>query len=350
MEEQPDIPSKKRIRQAGDILRNPNSTSEDFNIATGILSQWRQLHFYPMNTFQSYLRKNVKKSYPKGVVAQRLKRMPSIIEKLRRFPDMNLDRMQDICGFRIILKDLVDVYSLHSHFSKSKRFKHELILPPKDYIKNPKDDGYRSLHQVFKYNNPTRVELNDLRIELQIRTELQHSWATAVETLGIIEKSSFKTGKGSAEFKEFFKLSSQLFAFFEQKQAEDASFNPRSLLERLDFLEDDLRISKKLSGLAISAKHIDTSSKESTGYHLMELDLRSGTISLTAFSDAQLERAENLYSIVEKKKHDNPDFEVVLISAGNLAEIKKAYPNYFLDTKKFLSQLEKLKQKLRETI
>ena len=61
MEEQLDIPSKKRIRQAGDILRNPDSTNEDFTIATGILSQWRQIHFYPMNTFQSYLRKNVKK-------------------------------------------------------------------------------------------------------------------------------------------------------------------------------------------------------------------------------------------------------------------------------------------------
>lgn len=43
MKEQIDIPSKKKIRQAGDILRNPDSSREDFSFAMVTLSKWRQL-------------------------------------------------------------------------------------------------------------------------------------------------------------------------------------------------------------------------------------------------------------------------------------------------------------------
>ncbi len=344
------IPSRKSIRRAGDILRNPNRTAEEFSVAMSTLSQWRQLHSYPINTFQAYFRKITKQHYPEALVAQRLKRTPSIINKLQRFPSMNLDRMQDICGFRIILPQLADIYTLHDRFSRSKRFKHELVLPPKDYIKFPKADGYRSLHQVFKYNNTTHPELNDLRMELQLRTALQHAWATAVETLGIVEKSSFKTGEGSDKFKEFFLLSSQLFALFEEKKEFDSFFEPRVFLQQLQSLEDELKISQKLSGLAISAKHIESTSKDFSEYHLVKLDMVKNEISLSPFTESQLELAEFIYSKIEEEHRDNPNFAVVLISAGNLAQIKRAYPNYFLDTKKFISQLAKYKKKLTNRI
>ncbi len=347
MEEQILRPSKKSLRQAGDILRNLESSTDDFRFAMGILSQWRQLHSYPINTFNVYFRRAIK-NYPNALIAQRLKRVPSIIDKLRRFPKMNFDRMQDICGFRIILKNLSDVYALHSYFVRSKTLKHELILPPKDYIKEPKEDGYRSLHQVFKYNNKTFIALNDLRIELQLRTDLQHSWATAVETLGIVEKSSFKTGEGSEQFKEFFKLTSQLFAWAEGGKRLVDGVDYSSFLNELNFLENELQISQKLSGLALSAKHIETVSKDSKGYHLMELDLRKNHIHLVAFPGTQLEKAESLYSLEEEKKRGNPYFSVILISAGNLKQIKKAYPNYFLDTNKFISKFNQLKDELRK--
>ncbi len=51
------------------------------------------------------------------------------------------------------------------------------------------------------------------------------------------------------------------------------------------YLEERLKISKKLSGLAISAKHIEMASKNFSGYHLMELNLKDNTISLLSFTE-----------------------------------------------------------------
>lgn len=348
-----EVPSKHAIRRAGETFRalaseeTATSVSDiDLQTAFNTLSKWRQLHSYPINTFQAYFRGLVKKHFPNAIVAQRLKRIPSIIRKLERFPHMNLERMQDICGFRIILKNVEDVYKLYEKFEKSKKFKHELVLPCKDYIEKPKEDGYRSLHQVFKYTSKPFPELNDLRIELQIRTHLQHLWATAVETLGIVEKSSFKTGEGSDKFKRFFKLSSELFALEEQAQAEHKTFvvDGKEVLKNiteLNQLEEELQISQKLNGLALSAKHIETNSSNSDAYHVLELNLSTNKISIVAFSKNQLEDAETFYKAKEEKETTNPNISIVLISAGNLKEIKKAYPNYFLDTKNFVKQLKK---------
>ncbi len=354
-----EVPSKKAIRKIGETFRalaNENTDATvseiDRQIAFNTLSKWRQLHSYPINTFQAYFRSLVKKHFPSAIVAQRLKRIPSIIRKLERFPHMNLDRMQDICGFRIILKNLEDVYKLYEKFEKSKRFKHELVLPPKDYIENPKEDGYRSLHQVFKYTSKYFPELNDLRIELQIRTQLQHLWATAVETLGIVEKSSFKTGEGSDKFKRFFKLSSELFALEDKNKLGNRKYTldefPENMhialnIQELNALEEELQISQKLNGLALSAKRIETNSANSDAYHVLELNLSTNKISIVAFSKNQLENAETFYKAKEEKEASNPNISIVLISAGNLKEIKRAYPNYFLDTRKFISQLQKIK-------
>lgn len=78
-----------------------------------------------------------------------------------------------------------DVYALHNAVVNAYH-KHEAILPPTDYIRSPKKDDYRSLHQCFKYFNDARLELNGLVIEVQIRTQMQHYWAAAVETLVVI--------------------------------------------------------------------------------------------------------------------------------------------------------------------
>lgn len=338
------VPSKNSVRKAGEVLRSSSDPME-LTRAIDLLSQWRSLHSYPINTFQAYLRAKIKKeNYGGTIVAQRLKRTPSIIAKLQRFPHMQLDQMQDIGGIRIVLPRISDVYKFHASILNSKRFPHQPELPPDDYIETPKKDGYRSLHQVFKYANKQHPELNGLRIELQIRTKLQHSWATAVETLGIIEKSSFKTGEGNEFFKRFFKLSSALFSLDEKKNvlSEYQNMNKAAIVADLLSLEKKLQIFSKLKGLALTAKHIETTSRDFLGYHLMELNLEKNIISLIPFSDKQLESAEELYKAKEQSTKDNPDISIVLISAGNVKNIKKAYPNYFLDTNEFIRSVHRI--------
>ena len=337
------VPSRKSVRKAGDIFRKEGATSDELDFAINTLSQWRGLHSYPLNVFQTSLRK-MADGLDAPIIAQRLKRMPSITEKLIRFPTMSLDRMQDIGGIRIILKRVSDVKNLHNRFRSATRWKHKLVLPPHDYIEAPKKDGYRSLHQVFKFESRAHPELNGLFIELQLRTRLQHAWATAVETLGIIEKSSFKTGEGSDDFKRFFKLSSALFAIEEKQPVLDElkDFTKEELIREIIQYEERLQITTKLRGLALSAKHIESSSSNAGGYHLMQLDVKNNRISLIPFSKKQLDIAEEFYKNQEKGTKNNPNISLVLISAGNVKEIKKAYPNYFLDTESFIKTLQQI--------
>lgn len=337
-----EVPTKSSVRKAGDKLKDPTFDQSE---ALEVLSKWRALHSYPINTFQATLRGKVEVlGLKKAIIAQRLKRLPSIISKLQRINGMKLDRMQDIGGVRIVLSSIKDVESLYDNLLQSdRRFGHEPQLPPKNYIQQPKSDGYRCLHQVFKYKSRTYPELDGLYIELQIRTHLQHAWATAVETLGVVEKSSFKTGEGSDEFKTFFKLTSALFSIKEGTPVLDeySGYSIDELKERTRLLEQKLQVSIKLKGLSVTNRHIEAATSESADYHLVELFKVDETwrVSLTPFTKAQLDLAEQMYELREQKTKNNPNFDVVLVSVGSLKQIKKAYPNYFLDTEEFIKQL-----------
>ncbi|STZ13961.1 GTP pyrophosphokinase ywaC [Moraxella caviae] len=334
------LPSKKQVQKAGKALAK-NTTGQEYTDAMAVLSQWRSLHTYPINTFQALLRKKAK-DFKNPIIAQRLKRTPSIITKLQRFPNMDLSRMQDIGGLRVIVDSIDDVYRFHQSLINGKH-QHEPLLPPNDYIKTPKADGYRSLHQVFKYHNSDKPELNGLFVELQIRTKLQHAWATAVETLGIATQSSIKTGGGTDEIKRFFKLASALFSHHEKQPLLDelAGVNIYQIAQELQEIENRLQIFAKLKSIIITAKQIESSSNDGD-YYLIELDSKQGTVSLVAFSKNQLAIAETLYQSQEIKTKDNANIEVVLLSAGNLKQVKKAYPNYFLDTQDFIKSLIKI--------
>src|SRR3546814_3079796 len=65
-----------------------------------------------------------------------------------------------------------------------------------DYIRSPKSSGYRSIHLVLKYKSKKYPEYNNLLLEVQIRTHAQHSWATAVETVGAVLGQALKSSEG----------------------------------------------------------------------------------------------------------------------------------------------------------
>ena len=134
--------SNSEIDHAGECLISSNTSQSQKDDSLAIVNNWRAAHLYPMNTFTSTLHDKTKK-YPDAIIAQRLKRLPTIIEKLDRFSDMRLSQMQDIGGVRAILKDVRQVMELESIYLTKMRFGHKLKGHPKDYITNPKSDGYR---------------------------------------------------------------------------------------------------------------------------------------------------------------------------------------------------------------
>ena len=101
--------------------------------------------------------------------------------------------MQDIGGLRAVVSSLPRVRALEKIY-RERSFAHELI-GSKDYIHHPKSDGYRSVHLIFRYRNRRAPAYNGLSLELQLRTKLQHAWATAIYADAITATKSLDDGK-----------------------------------------------------------------------------------------------------------------------------------------------------------
>lgn len=189
--------NKAELNKAGEILKNKNSSEEEITKATEILNHWRASHSYPLHIFQMTL-KNVSKRYDKNsLVAQRLKRASSIIFKLGRkfegrMPTMNLSQMQDIAGCRAIVKDVEIAKKIYNEYYLRGNLRHKRV-GKKDYITFPKKDGYRSLHIVYEFKSDKgKKDYNGLKVEVQIRSKLQHLWATAVEKVDFFTRQAIK--------------------------------------------------------------------------------------------------------------------------------------------------------------
>lgn len=341
-----DVPSKSKIDKAGRTLKDPMATKQEIEDAMVILSQWRGLHSHALNTFQAMLRTRAKK-YSNSTVAQRLKRLPSILNKLSRLSS-RLSQMQDIAGLRVIVQTTQEAKQFHKNLLKY-HSAHIPVQPPTDYIENPKESGYRSIHQIFEYRNKSHPELNTLKVEVQIRSLLQHAWATAVETLGAIEHSSFKTGDGSDQFKRFFQLASALISYREGtpilQEFRDREIS--SLIDEFEALEQSLNIFKKLRSVTIASKNVI--GFHESYYQLLILNTMKEELNLIPFDEKQISFAEEMYASLEKKYENDPAILVVLISAGDLKSIQKAYPNYFLDTKYFIDTLQEICSTFKKT-
>ena len=130
------------IDRAGDSLvvgSQPGLEGEWLD-ARHLVNKWWASHSRPLNTFRMNLRRRVGDS---DIVAQRLKRLPSIIAKLERLRWLKLSRMQDIGGCRAIVGSADDAFRLAADFADSK-IRHELVRYD-NYIDEPRRSGYRSL-------------------------------------------------------------------------------------------------------------------------------------------------------------------------------------------------------------
>ena len=168
-----------------------------------VINNWRAAHAYPLNTFQATLRLRTSKVDPSSVVAQRIKRLSSIQGKLERYDWLTLSQMQDIAGCRAIVSSVEHVYELAKMY-QPKYAEHELDAV-NDYIRNPKSDGYRSYHLIYRYSNKNNPLYDGLKIEMQFRSVLQHCWATAVEIADIFYREGLKAHRGSPYWRRFFR-------------------------------------------------------------------------------------------------------------------------------------------------
>ncbi|HEX6665747.1 MAG TPA: RelA/SpoT domain-containing protein [Solirubrobacterales bacterium] len=107
-----------------------------------VIEWWRSEHAKPLSRVAANLRYYVGE-VGDPVVAQRLKRVPTIAGKLLREPAMKLSRMADIGGVRAILPDQAAAYRVASRLRRN-----WTITRVRDYVAEPKLDGYRALHLI----------------------------------------------------------------------------------------------------------------------------------------------------------------------------------------------------------
>ena len=116
---------------------------------------------------------------PIASISSRLKSSSSIMEKLTRqqvpFSVENVNEyLHDVAGIRIICYYLDDIYRLAEALAKQNDV---TVLNFKDYIKNPKPNGYRSYHMIVSVPVFFSDQTRDMKVEVQIRRIFGRVWS-----------------------------------------------------------------------------------------------------------------------------------------------------------------------------
>lgn len=337
--------SKNEVNRAGIALLDKSSKEQEK--AKMVLDSWRACHVKPLNNFQESLSSHLEEIDKTALISQRLKRTPSILSKLERNPQMMLSRMQDIGGIRAVVKDMQKLREIEDVFKRGTSM-FTVSGGGKDYINYPKASGYRSVHKTFKCEN-------GFSIELQIRTKIQHAWATAVETMGTFLNYSLKSSEGPERWLDFFALASSAFAILEStpRIPKYDRMTDQETLEYLLLEEKALDVRNKLSGFRVAARHIKDDNKDGQ-YHLVILDLGKMMVHIKSYKSKNIEQANTDYSLAESRVNNGENIQAVLVASETIKALKQAYPSYFLDAELFskqissvIKQLDKLKAPIK---
>lgn len=321
--------SRERVSQAGDAVREKRATADDY----ATIERWRAAHRNVLNSFQALLRTRTRGH--DIVVAQRHKRRNTIFGKLHRFPKMRLHRMDDVAGCRLIFQTVEELYEFRASLHKA-RFKHELRNDSDkyDYIKRPKPDGYRGIHDVYKYdvNSAHGANIKGLQIELQYRTIYQHAWATCVEIVGLVTKSNPKFKSGDHRYEQILACASEMIArTFEGVRGPLAHLSNAELIAQFYEHDDALSFMDMLS--ALEKSNIGVKGKQNNIILIFSAD---ETLQTLTFRD-EAEAIRTLFKLEDENRENQKD---IVLVRGNRKSVQNAFRNYFTDATDFLAYME----------
>ena len=113
-------------------------------------------------------------------ISSRLKSLDSVIEKMQRKGiepsfDTIRDTITDIAGVRVTCSFVSDAYRIFELLTAQRDIR---VLKVKDYIKEPKDNGYQSLHVIVEVPVFLSTGAHPVAVEVQIRTIAMDFWAS----------------------------------------------------------------------------------------------------------------------------------------------------------------------------
>lgn len=310
--------------------------------AFAVANAWRERHLGAMRSVHLQLAAAMRVLSLGGVTASRLKRMLSIRRKLQRI-SVPLSRIQDLGGCRVILPTIAQVEAFGSALTDQKRHN---LRKADDYIAAPKTDGYRSLHLKLDYRYQLHPEFEGLRIELQVRSHLQHAWATAVEAIGLFLGQNIKGGEGSAEWRRLLFLISAEFAESEGCVPPPGSPSAHQRRFEIRHLDRGLQATELLQRLSIGFQYANNLVIEREArFLLIRYNHSSGTVDVRSFR--QPPEGAKVYNETERgllgvHLDTQPNVDAVLVSLHKLKDLQLAFPNYFGDVSLFREQLQNI--------
>lgn len=326
--------SKRAIKLAGRILGQHVKRTPEVEEAFRILHNWRLHHAYPMVRERAKLTRTV--NLMGGVTAGRLKRTASIRKKLFR-GTVSLDELQDVVGCRAILKSMDDLREVHSKYHSVNDGGH--VRRSSDYIQVPKRSGYRSIHLVIGFSeNGVGAKHSGCKVELQLRTQLQHVWATTVEAAGSMRNEDLKAGEGDQRWLRFLTLMSGHIAELEgQPRGDHLSISYRDLRREARDLAVGLNVRQNLSTFSEFMHAADIIGGPHGSTYMLKMNTATGDVQVTP-AWREIFNYDDLDDDFEETKHS------IEVSADNMSALRHAYPNYFADTHQFLEILEEIEK------
>ncbi|VVA47442.1 GTP pyrophosphokinase YwaC [Serratia ficaria] len=331
--------TKTQVKKAGEAIRKNEG---DINAAIDIIRDYRAAHLYPLTIIKNLIWKHSQKINTRAVIARRLKRLPTIIDKLQRKTldgvnpnTMSVTRMSDIGGCRVIVDNKNELLLLNDSLNRSRTTHSTKRI--RDYLTEPKPTGYRGIHRIYDcYQNEQSHAWKGFNIEVQLRTKLQHLWATTIEVVDLCEGKTLKTNPFEAEPKwsEFFYIMSEFLAEEDGFISMDNK-KKQAYKERLLTLNDAIGAYGKLASFkaVFSKKEIEEKySKMSLA--VLVINDKERRVKFTFYPEKSKHIAIRHYNDAEGDMSNN----VLLVQMDDIKNLKAAYPNYIIDTTEFLNK------------
>ena len=290
------------------------NSSELTNNDLAQLQEYRQSFQEPISRVFSYVLKAARKIDKQCIVTYRIKRIDTIIEKLRRFKDdnngrMNLSRMWDIAGCRCIMNisDNEKLYLLEDAILNE----YGRDCKINDYVAKPRESGYRSIHIYVKDSQTQKP------VEIQVRNKPQHNWATLVEIVDLLYESKNKEMGNNGPLGRF------LYLYSKAKELSEQDFSEMLRTARRKKVFENM--SKVLTRNYLNIRRQWLKQKQHGCYFVITANKKQSEI----VSYSTFKEAEEAYF---QKYLSNSDSNIVLTHLQNpgFDQISMAYSNYVL--------------------
>lgn len=331
--------TKTMANKAGQrIAESEEPSTEDIET----VERWRAAHLPALEAALDVLCQ-VTENDPSYVLAGRLKKFPTIVDKLKRDKgdgQHQLKNMGDIAGCRIIVKDLHSQEEMRDRILALPQFSSDRL---RDYVKEPRRSGYSAIHAYGKFEVPLLDK--PLSVEVQIRTVKQHLWATSVEIYDSLMGTRLKFNSSDDDSARMFYVLSGILYFRDMEEESLVSKENLSKLDELaakasNLLRSHSGILDRLMAARDSFFVLPTPPHSEGDLFLLDANFGEQLVSLTPVPRTHaVDQYRKVESQYEKPECRPERHDVVLVSTDDIKQLESAYPNYFMDASAFVDLL-----------